>query len=148
MPAHRYTKNAFKATNKKDEYLQQMTLWLERHEKVYSFSSYIEWHRNGHTMPTVKPQEHPHVSIAKTTNAWVVSFDMLVQEYGVVSFKKTLQSYLTEWYNQVMASHIQPRNVSNSIRTVDVWWCIKFCNANLQLPSAKQSEDAIHAEPT
>ena len=144
-----YAKNAFEATNKKDEYLRQMTLWLERCEKVYSFSSYIDWHQNGHTIPTVKFQERPRVSLAKTPNACAVSFDTLVQEYSVVSFKKTLQSYLTEWYNQMMASHIQPGsvNISESNQGVDVWWRIKFCNANLRLPSAKQSEDAVHAEP-
>jgi hypothetical protein len=36
------TKEAYHATNRKDEY-DQMTTWLERREKVQVHSSFIEW---------------------------------------------------------------------------------------------------------
>ena len=93
-----YTKNTFKATNKKYEYLQLMTLWLERREKVYSFSSYIHSLVSKRTQfPLLNFMNAPRVSFSKTPNARAVSFDTLVQEDSAVSFKKTLQSYHAEW---------------------------------------------------
>ncbi|KAF7363212.1 hypothetical protein MVEN_00674000 [Mycena venus] len=37
-----YAKNAYRASNKKD-YIDQMTLWLQRQEAVARFSAYLEW---------------------------------------------------------------------------------------------------------
>ncbi|KAF7378421.1 hypothetical protein MSAN_00268700 [Mycena sanguinolenta] len=37
-----YAKNAYRASNKKD-YIEQMTLWLQRQEAVARFSAYLEW---------------------------------------------------------------------------------------------------------
>ena len=37
-----FAKNAYRASNHKDEY-PQMTLWLERHEKVQQHAKFVEW---------------------------------------------------------------------------------------------------------
>jgi hypothetical protein len=37
-----YAKEAYRATNKKD-YIQQMTIWLQRQENVHQFSVYLDW---------------------------------------------------------------------------------------------------------
>ncbi|KAF8577571.1 hypothetical protein K439DRAFT_1639544 [Ramaria rubella] len=81
-------------------------------------------------MATTQPRERPRVSIAKTPNARAVTLDALAQEYGADIFTETLHIKLP---------------VATSF---DIWWRLKFCNVNLCLPSAKQSEDAIHAEPS
>ncbi|KAI0737726.1 hypothetical protein C8Q80DRAFT_1114756 [Daedaleopsis nitida] len=36
-------KDAYRASNKQETYLQQMTLWLERQEALYRFSSFLLW---------------------------------------------------------------------------------------------------------
>ncbi|KIP01057.1 hypothetical protein PHLGIDRAFT_53274, partial [Phlebiopsis gigantea 11061_1 CR5-6] len=41
-----FAKNAYDATNHKDEF-PQMTLWLERKEKILQFESYVHWRKNG-----------------------------------------------------------------------------------------------------
>lgn len=40
------TKDAYRATNHKDEY-PQITMWLERKEKILVHEKYIEWHLAG-----------------------------------------------------------------------------------------------------
>ncbi|KAJ7147090.1 hypothetical protein C8R43DRAFT_1196388 [Mycena crocata] len=40
-----YAKNAYRATNRKD-YVDQMTMWLQRQEGVARFSAYLEWSRS------------------------------------------------------------------------------------------------------
>ncbi|KAJ7135978.1 hypothetical protein C8R44DRAFT_530934, partial [Mycena epipterygia] len=37
-----YAKNAYRASNRKD-YIEQMTVWLQRQEAVARFSAYLEW---------------------------------------------------------------------------------------------------------
>ncbi|KAF7370020.1 hypothetical protein MSAN_00632000 [Mycena sanguinolenta] len=43
-----YAKNAYRASNRKD-YLEQMTVWLQRQEAVARFSTYLDW---AHPKPT------------------------------------------------------------------------------------------------
>ncbi len=42
-----FAKNAYYASNHKDEY-PQMTLWLERREKVQQHAKFIEWRQQDH----------------------------------------------------------------------------------------------------
>ncbi|KAJ7751080.1 hypothetical protein B0H16DRAFT_1226128, partial [Mycena metata] len=37
-----YAKNAYRATNRKD-YVEQMTVWLQRQEAVARFTAYLSW---------------------------------------------------------------------------------------------------------
>jgi hypothetical protein len=43
-------KDAYRATNHKDEY-SQMTLWLERQEKILQHASYVHWRLAGDPLP-------------------------------------------------------------------------------------------------
>ncbi|KAF8490231.1 hypothetical protein F5888DRAFT_1621135, partial [Russula emetica] len=43
-------KDAWDATNGKDEF-PQMTVWLERHEKIFRHAKYIKWRTSGHRQP-------------------------------------------------------------------------------------------------
>ena len=38
-----FTKDAYHATNRRDE-LSQMTVWLERKEKILRHEKFIKWH--------------------------------------------------------------------------------------------------------
>ncbi len=48
-------KDAYRATNKKDEY-PQMTTWLERREKMLQHEDYIRW---CHSRPSMLPTQTP-----------------------------------------------------------------------------------------
>ncbi|KAF8493757.1 hypothetical protein F5888DRAFT_1636505 [Russula emetica] len=57
-----FAKDAYRATNHRDEY-PQMTLWLERHEKIQHHVKYLKWHLK---LPIVAPQTelyHPQLTI-------------------------------------------------------------------------------------
>ncbi|KAJ7743569.1 hypothetical protein B0H16DRAFT_1859525 [Mycena metata] len=49
-----YAKNAYRASNRKD-YIDQMTVWLERQEAVARFTAYLDW-KESKTHPTPPPQ--------------------------------------------------------------------------------------------
>ncbi|KAF8582511.1 hypothetical protein K439DRAFT_1618211 [Ramaria rubella] len=121
-----YAKDTFQATNKKEDYIKQMTLWLERCEKVYSFASHVDWHLNGQTTHTTQRPNTP--------NTLAVAFNTLAHAYGATSFP--------HW------SFVQPVDINLLRQSINVWWRLKFCNANLWLPSIKQLEDTVHATPT
>ncbi|KAJ6619442.1 hypothetical protein B0H10DRAFT_2163885 [Mycena sp. CBHHK59/15] len=46
-----YAKNAYQASNRKD-YIEQMTVWLQRQEAIARFSTYLEW---AHPAPAPSP---------------------------------------------------------------------------------------------
>ncbi|KAJ7155095.1 hypothetical protein C8R46DRAFT_1296282 [Mycena filopes] len=52
-----YAKNAYRASNRKD-YIDQMTLWLERQEAVARFTAYLEW-KALRAMPVLTPPSPP-----------------------------------------------------------------------------------------
>jgi hypothetical protein len=62
-----YAKNAYRASNRKD-YINQMTLWLERQEGVARFSAYLVWaHPPAPPAPPPPPNPGPATSIPITT---------------------------------------------------------------------------------
>ncbi|KAJ6489418.1 hypothetical protein DFH09DRAFT_856707, partial [Mycena vulgaris] len=49
-----YAKNAYRASNRKD-YIEQMTVWLQRQEAVARFSAYLEWAATPPSTPSSIP---------------------------------------------------------------------------------------------
>ncbi|KAI0685846.1 hypothetical protein BC835DRAFT_1454729 [Cytidiella melzeri] len=45
-----FTKDAYRATKKKDKFTQ-MTVWLERHEKIYRHDQFVNWRVRQHEKP-------------------------------------------------------------------------------------------------
>ncbi|KAH9847581.1 hypothetical protein C2E23DRAFT_863227 [Lenzites betulinus] len=60
-----FAKEAYRATNRKDEF-PQMTLWLERREKILRHASYIQWRLRNRPGTQSAPQARvpPHVAAA------------------------------------------------------------------------------------
>ncbi|KAJ6617710.1 hypothetical protein B0H10DRAFT_1797026 [Mycena sp. CBHHK59/15] len=62
-----YAKNAYRASNRKD-YLNQMTVWLERQEAVDRFSAYLDWARPAAPPPaTPIPPPQPSTSASSSS---------------------------------------------------------------------------------
>ncbi|KAJ3523372.1 hypothetical protein NM688_g8742 [Phlebia brevispora] len=98
-----FTKEAYRATNKKNEYLQ-MTLWLERKEKVLRHERYVNWELNGHlSMSTLNPIHCHHVSHIKMlkhpSTKGQVSFERLRTRYGAIQFCKCLARFIVQHKN-------------------------------------------------
>ncbi|KAJ7340027.1 hypothetical protein DFH08DRAFT_915752 [Mycena albidolilacea] len=56
-----FAKDVYHATNRKDEYLQ-MTLWLQRKEKILHHDKFIRWHSSTSPFPSVYGMKLPTLS--------------------------------------------------------------------------------------
>ncbi|KAL0568561.1 hypothetical protein V5O48_013420, partial [Marasmius crinis-equi] len=57
-----FAKDAYRASNRKDEY-SQMTKWLERREKMVHHANYLEWKRAQAVSPQSTPPSDPMASL-------------------------------------------------------------------------------------
>ena len=87
--------DAYLATNFKDEF-SQMTMWLERKEKILRHDQYIKWRLDGSPAPELYEWSPPglelerRLSMAKHPSARAVSLDHLERGYKAVFFCVTL----------------------------------------------------------
>ena len=93
-------KDAYAATNRKDE-LAQMTVWLERKERIVQFDAIVKWRLQGHPLPLAQPPLTNHRTHVQMTREPVVShtFDKITSEYGAKHFRDTLATFLTRHEN-------------------------------------------------
>ncbi|KAG1721738.1 hypothetical protein EDD22DRAFT_854325 [Suillus occidentalis] len=96
-----YAKDAYHATNHKDEFAQ-MTQWLERKEKVLCHDKYVNWQLAGdvesephHSHPPDMTFRHLQ-TMPKHPTAKAVSIDKLVEDYGATYFREALARYITQ----------------------------------------------------
>ena len=94
-----FTKDAYRATNHKDEY-PQMTTWLERHKKMQQHAAFIKWRQQAkwERGPSSKPIGPPipvprNVKMAQNP-AKAVSFTDLAGKYGAVDFQDALSDFI------------------------------------------------------
>jgi len=147
------TKNAFCATNQKDEYAQ-MTIWLERHEKLQRHSASIDWRQNHlQTIWTWTPIRPPcvhaqSIKFAQTPSRKAVSFPDIFWRYGAPLFQDALADFIVSIKNpdlRLHALHERAGNVLFPFRTVWVYHNIKFTAPN----DAQEPEivDTVHVQP-
>ena len=95
-------KDAYRATNRKDEY-SQMTKWLERQEKVTQHAAFISRRQQGHQQIS-PPQNHigpprpcpQKVKLAQTPKKGRIHFDVLANDYGAVDFQDALADFIAQ----------------------------------------------------
>lgn len=78
-----YAKDAYEATNGKDEF-SQMTLWLERKEKVLRHDLFIKW-RNTRPPPPKPPI--PRIRMTKNPTISSLLFDDIADNYGAYDIR-------------------------------------------------------------
>ena len=92
-------KHAYAATNYKDEFTQ-MTIWLERKEKVHRHEQYIQWRQDGSPFIAQNEWSAPGLeldralSIAKHPNTCSTTLDSIELDYGAHHFKTALRRYI------------------------------------------------------
>ncbi|KAG1738098.1 uncharacterized protein EDB91DRAFT_1082859 [Suillus paluster] len=98
-------KDAYRATNHKDEYMQ-MTLWLERREKMLWHAKFIEWRL--HVGPSAssdhvpRPLAHSDLvylqqpKLAKHPSVKQVTFASLADHYGAVHFQAAVARFIVQ----------------------------------------------------
>ncbi|KAI9430371.1 hypothetical protein H4582DRAFT_2063875 [Lactarius indigo] len=131
-----FTKDAYRATNRKDEY-SQMTVWLEHHEKVRMHTAFVEWQeQNDLTSPPIsatstgplrvgtqylKMTQHPTVK--------AVTFDELATSYGTIDFQDALADFIALInYPSASAAALRSRAADTLLpfRSVPVFHRVKF----------------------
>lgn len=146
-----FTKQAYDATNHKDEY-HQMTAWLERREKVQLHSSFIKWRQqtNGDTTPSPIPIGAPHpgarsLKMARTATLKAVSFNDLARKYGATEFQDVLADFIAQMNHPTASGATLAALASDTLlpfRSVPVHHRIKFSN-----PDGSEIVDSIQVRP-
>jgi hypothetical protein len=89
-------KDAYRATNHRDEY-GQMTVWLERKEKILQHQSYLDWRFGAGSDIALRPTSmtfHGTPVLTKWPSAKAVDLDDLTNHYGATFIREALRRYL------------------------------------------------------
>ncbi|KAJ3791520.1 hypothetical protein GGU11DRAFT_645092, partial [Lentinula aff. detonsa] len=148
------SKDAYHATNKKDE-LTQMALWLERKEKVMKHAAYLDWVKSGknpplraHWMPpglntsrTLKMTKHPSVYTVKIAD--------VIQKYRATFFKAALARFVV----QLKQPHLSGSRLDDTaeslflgVSQVSAYHRIKYIRQDT-LTGKWSTADSIHVQP-
>lgn len=147
-------KDAYRATNHRDEY-SQMTVWLERKEKVLQHQSYLDWQFGTGSKITLRPTSmafYGTPALTKWPSAKAVDLDDLVDRYGATFFREALRRYLV--LSKYTGAHLTRRQLEEEILYIDlpstsfpVFHKLKFIT-NCDSDQAKIiTMDAVHVRP-
>lgn len=146
-------KDAYRASNRKDEY-PQMTTWLLRREKIHIHSLFIQWRLDGCPPPSTVPPDLPrkfHIHIANRPNVKAVSFANAARLYGAIDLSLALRQYIVRRTYPAFTPQQQKDTASTFIlpfQSVAAFHRIKFWNPDAQgRDSTPFTLDAAHARP-
>ena len=93
-------KDAFAATNRREE-LPQMTVWLERKEKILQFDTYVEWRLKGCPPITISPIPYPEnrITITAGPSRKSVPLQEITTKYRAKYFTDALTRYIAKHNN-------------------------------------------------
>jgi hypothetical protein len=142
-------KDAYRATNKKQEY-PQMTTWLERREKILQHEEYLSWRRCNAMHPTSAPHHSSLipdrcVKITRYPTIHAVSIETLISEYGATYFRDAFARYVVGWRSPHLNRSLIERdslNINIPFVNVPVYHRIKFVNAG-----EDEIVDSVHVQP-
>ena len=148
------TKDAYRATNHKDEYAQ-MTVWLERKEKVSQHADFIRQQEQamaneGRTARQMGPLGPPHpstyiVRMTQHPTFKAISFEVIETQYGATYFRNALGDYIARVNNPTYAGrrlHARSANTLIPFNSVPVFNKIKFT-----LDKSTETVDSVHVRP-
>jgi hypothetical protein len=140
-------KDAYRATNKKEEY-PQMTVWLERREKILQHEEYIRWR---HCAPMQPMSCHSPlipdrcIKMTRHPTKLAVSIETLISDYGATYFRDALVRYIVGWKSpHLNRSQIERESLNINIPfvNVSVYHRVKFTNAG-----EAEILDSLHVQP-
>ncbi|KAJ3555685.1 hypothetical protein NM688_g2437 [Phlebia brevispora] len=146
-----YAKNAYRASNKKDEFLQ-MTVWLERREKVHRHDRFVQWRLTGHGSAGKDVVSFPHVILPQHFSERSISFDDLANDYGAYDIRNALASWIAKTLDPSLSGtrleHAATK-VRLPLRSVPVYHKIRLANSDpyVRLTNASDNIDVVHVQP-
>jgi hypothetical protein len=147
-------KDAYAATNHKDEFIQ-MTLWLERKEKIFRHHQYVQWQLEGSpalesvewTPPGLELDRTLHMTKHPTLRS--VPLLTLSTQYGATHFREALARFVA-LLNQPNLTHAQLERAIWGVRIpfnkLPVWHCIKYLRKD-PVTQLSSTADSIHCQP-
>ena len=150
-----YAKDAYAATNKKDEFAQ-MTVWLERKEKIQRHEQYIKWSMSGGN-PASQNQRNwtpPGLDNRRTMSLskrapHLVPLNRITEKWHAPLFSTALRRYISLLRNP----ELNARQLEHSLwdvhfpfRTLPVWNVVKYLKID-PVTGSKSTADSIHAKP-
>ncbi|PPR01107.1 hypothetical protein CVT24_000403 [Panaeolus cyanescens] len=151
-------KDAYAATNKKDEY-PQMTRWLDRKERIIQHEKHIRRRLNntanspGHIdkpPPSLIPQRRLHMSMYPSTTA--VSLDTLSTTYGATAIVTAIARYVIKLQQPTITNRdltLQAEDFHIPFQKLPVFHRIKFVSNDVYslTPLKDIVVDSIHIDP-
>ncbi|KAJ6471238.1 hypothetical protein C8R47DRAFT_988352 [Mycena vitilis] len=132
-----YAKNAYRASNRKD-YIDQMTLWLQRQEAVARFTAYLAW-----AHPPVPTDSlvisHQRLSIAKLPNTRSVSALHIISPDGHNASR--FVTALSTFFRSSSDSRFQPRTFDS----FGTWKRVSFRLPKIPEIGARHSTNLVRA---
>ncbi|KAJ7463807.1 hypothetical protein B0H11DRAFT_2309570 [Mycena galericulata] len=150
-------KDAYRATNSKDEF-PQMTVWLERKEKILRHDQYIQWRLKGCPKPPVVMNLHPGVVyerklvMPKHPTRKSVKFSVIQRDYGAKFFPEALSRYVAQ-LSEPNLTRTQLEHAANNVdlffNSLPVFQRIKFSTSDPYGVDGPEDKivDAIHVQP-
>jgi hypothetical protein len=148
-----FAKDAYRATNHKDEY-PQMTLWLERQEKIQRHAKYIKWRLE----PPITPQAvfYPQLIFPRETRMTKhpslksIPISTIMDDYGATFFREALAQYTVRTGNpnatrREIEDHLETFTLP--IAKFPVFHRIKFISAR-RFESETRTIDSVHTRPS
>lgn len=142
-----YAKDAYEATNHKEE-LIQMTTWLERKEKMFRHDTFIQWRLGVLEPPTSTP---PHILMTKHPSITSITFDQLADDYGASDIINSLSTFIVKWNQPDLSTariQLEAANVLIRFHTLPVYHKIRFSNRDLSDKMHNELyNDVAHVKP-
>ncbi|KAJ7301054.1 hypothetical protein DFH08DRAFT_724710, partial [Mycena albidolilacea] len=153
-----FAKDAYRATNCKDEYLQ-MTLWLERKEKILCHDKFICWRCAGSPPPTTKNSDwrpadhlqHRHLEMTKSPSVYGVKVPTLSAQYGAINFRDAFTYFVIGFKNPEFSRRqreVAADNFFLPFQSVSVYHTINFWNEDpLGWEDKSDALNVVHVKP-
>lgn len=147
-------KDAYRATNHKDEFLQ-MTIWLERWEKVQRHEQFLEWCLNGKPPAPSCDWITPGLGINRSIHlsqrpsARKIHINNIIEKHGATYFREALSRFAVLTRHPALSSMQLERaiwGVQIPQRNFWVWHHLKFLSTD-QFTGTTSTADSIHANP-
>ncbi|KAJ7312551.1 hypothetical protein DFH08DRAFT_791323 [Mycena albidolilacea] len=150
-------KDAYRSTNFKDEF-PQMTLWLERKEKIYRHDKYIQWQLDGCPAPPVIADLPPGIvyertlKMTKHPSLKSVRLSKLTTDHGATFFRDALARFVVHLnHPELSRTQVEARSqdLSFPFNTVPVFHRIKFMTEDPYTARGPEDTvvDSIHVQP-
>ncbi|KAI0373820.1 hypothetical protein BV20DRAFT_988937 [Pilatotrama ljubarskyi] len=171
-----FTKEAYRASNRKDEFAQ-MTVWLERKEKVQRHEKYVEWrlsqlapsptssarpdsglravechNLDGGLSTSIPAASDTRVIMSQHPSVKAVAFEDVLSKHGATYFRDALARFVVSFNRPTLsASEVELAcgGIYFPFRTVPVFHKIKFALRDIHGLGVTHSvvQDVVHARP-